>query len=61
VAPLVPAHIEPERLDHPGQADVDVLLINGISSERTVALLTEHAIGFSEVSAHRADTSRRPT
>jgi ABC-2 type transport system ATP-binding protein len=31
-----------------------VLVIKGISSERTVALLTEHAIGFSEVSAHRA-------
>ena len=31
-----------------------VLQIKGISSERTVALLTEHAIGFSEVSAHRA-------
>ena len=31
-----------------------LLLIKGISSERTVAILTEHAIGFSEVSAHRA-------
>ena len=30
-----------------------VLQIKGISSERTVALLTEHAIGFSEVSAHQ--------
>jgi ABC-2 type transport system ATP-binding protein len=30
------------------------LLIKGISSERTAALLTEHAIAFSEVSAHRA-------
>jgi ABC-2 type transport system ATP-binding protein len=31
-----------------------VLQIKGVSSERTVALLTEHAIPFSEVSAHRA-------
>jgi ABC-2 type transport system ATP-binding protein len=31
-----------------------VLVIKGISSERTAALLTDHAIGFSEVSAHRA-------
>ena len=31
-----------------------VLQIKGISSERTVALLTQHAIAFSEVSAHRA-------
>ena len=30
------------------------LLIKGISSERTAALLTEHTIAFSEVSAHRA-------
>jgi ABC-2 type transport system ATP-binding protein len=31
-----------------------LLVIKGISSERTVAVLTKHAIGFSEVSAHRA-------
>jgi ABC-2 type transport system ATP-binding protein len=31
-----------------------VLEIQGISAERTVALLTERAIGFSEISAHRA-------
>ncbi len=32
----------------------DVLTISGISSERIVALLSGHAIPFSEVSAHRA-------
>jgi ABC-2 type transport system ATP-binding protein len=31
-----------------------VLLIKGMSSERAVVLLTEHAIAFTEVSAHRA-------
>ena len=31
-----------------------VLVIKGISSERTVVLLTGHAIPFSEVTAHRA-------
>jgi ABC-2 type transport system ATP-binding protein len=35
-------------------ADSGVLQIKGISSERTVALLTQHAIAFSEVSSHRA-------
>ena len=30
------------------------LLIKGVSAERTAALLTEHAIAFSEVSEHRA-------
>jgi ABC-2 type transport system ATP-binding protein len=32
----------------------DVLTIKGISAEQTVALLTQHGISFSEVSAHRA-------
>jgi ABC-2 type transport system ATP-binding protein len=32
----------------------DLLTIKGISAEQTVALLTRHAISFSEVSAHRA-------
>jgi len=32
----------------------DVLTISGISSQRAVELLNQHAIGFSEVSAHRA-------
>jgi ABC-2 type transport system ATP-binding protein len=32
----------------------DVLLFKGISAERAVALLSRHAIPFSEVSAHRA-------
>jgi ABC-2 type transport system ATP-binding protein len=32
----------------------DVLTLKGISAEQTVALLTRHAISFSEVSAHRA-------
>jgi ABC-2 type transport system ATP-binding protein len=32
----------------------DVLTINGISSERTVVLLTQHAIPFTEVTPHRA-------
>jgi ABC-2 type transport system ATP-binding protein len=31
-----------------------VLVIKGISSERTVVLLSEHAVPFSEVTAHRA-------
>jgi ABC-2 type transport system ATP-binding protein len=31
-----------------------VLLIKGMSSERAVVLLTQHAIAFTEVSAHRA-------
>jgi ABC-2 type transport system ATP-binding protein len=31
-----------------------VLLIKGLSSERTVVLLTDHAIAFTEVAAHRA-------
>ena len=31
-----------------------VLLVKGMSSERAVVLLTEHAIAFTEVSAHRA-------
>jgi ABC-2 type transport system ATP-binding protein len=32
----------------------DVLTISGISAEQAVLLLTQHAIRFSEVSAHRA-------
>ncbi|MGH3278983.1 MAG: ABC transporter ATP-binding protein [Trebonia sp.] len=32
----------------------DVLTINGISSQRLLALLSEHAIPFTEVTAHRA-------
>jgi ABC-2 type transport system ATP-binding protein len=32
----------------------DVLTISGISSERTVALLSANAVPFSEISAHRA-------
>jgi ABC-2 type transport system ATP-binding protein len=32
----------------------DVLTIKGMSAEQTVAFLTQHAITFSEVSAHRA-------
>jgi ABC-2 type transport system ATP-binding protein len=32
----------------------DVVTIKGISAEQTVALLTQHGISFSEVSAHRA-------
>jgi ABC-2 type transport system ATP-binding protein len=32
----------------------DVLIISGISAESTVALLTEQAIPFAEVSTHRA-------
>jgi ABC-2 type transport system ATP-binding protein len=32
----------------------DVLTISGLSSERTVVLLTQHAIPFTEVSAHQA-------
>jgi ABC-2 type transport system ATP-binding protein len=31
----------------------DVLAVTGISPERIVALLSEHAISFSEVAAHR--------
>jgi ABC-2 type transport system ATP-binding protein len=31
-----------------------VLLLKGLSSERAVVLLTDHAIAFTEVSAHRA-------
>jgi len=31
-----------------------VLTISGISSERAVVLLTQHAIPFTEVSAHQA-------
>jgi ABC-2 type transport system ATP-binding protein len=32
----------------------DELIISDLSAERTVVLLTENAIGFSEISAHRA-------
>jgi ABC-2 type transport system ATP-binding protein len=32
----------------------DVLTISNLSSERTVAVLTEHAIPFTEITAHRA-------
>jgi ABC-2 type transport system ATP-binding protein len=32
----------------------DELIISGLSAERTVVLLTENAVGFSEISAHRA-------
>jgi len=32
----------------------DVLTISGLSSERAVVLLTQHAIPFTEVSAHRS-------
>jgi ABC-2 type transport system ATP-binding protein len=32
----------------------DALLISGLSAERVVVLLSENAIGFAEVSAHRA-------
>jgi ABC-2 type transport system ATP-binding protein len=35
-------------------AGAGVLHIKGLSSERTVAILTGHAIGFSEISVHRA-------
>ncbi len=38
-----------ELLTGPG-----VLTISKLSSERVVAILTDHAITFSEVSAHRA-------
>jgi ABC-2 type transport system ATP-binding protein len=34
--------------------DRDVLTISGLTAERTVALLAEAGVGFSEVSAHRA-------
>ena len=37
-----------------GISEPGVLLIKGMSSERAVVLLTEHAIAFTEVSAHRA-------
>ena len=37
-----------------GVSEPGVLLIKGMSSERAVVLLTEHAIAFTEVSAHRA-------
>src|ERR1700678_709039 len=37
-----------------GASEPGVLLIKGLSSERTVVLLTEHAIAFTEVGAHRA-------
>jgi ABC-2 type transport system ATP-binding protein len=32
----------------------DALTISGLSAERIVAVLTQHAVPFSEVSAHRA-------
>ncbi|HEX9538492.1 MAG TPA: hypothetical protein VGA04_10010 [Streptosporangiaceae bacterium] len=35
-------------------AGPDVLTITGIDAERAVVLLSEHAVPFSEVSAHRA-------
>jgi ABC-2 type transport system ATP-binding protein len=34
--------------------EAGVLEISNLSSERTVALLTEHAIPFTEVAAHRS-------
>jgi ABC-2 type transport system ATP-binding protein len=37
-----------------GASEPGVLLIKGMSSERAVVLLTEHAIAFTEVSADRA-------
>jgi ABC-2 type transport system ATP-binding protein len=37
-----------------GLSEPGVLLVKGMSSERVVVLLTEHAIAFTEVSAHRA-------
>jgi ABC-2 type transport system ATP-binding protein len=37
-----------------GASEPGVLLIKGMSSERAVVLLTQHAIAFTEVSAHRA-------
>jgi ABC-2 type transport system ATP-binding protein len=32
----------------------DALTVSGLTAERVVALLTENAVPFSEVSAHRA-------
>jgi ABC-2 type transport system ATP-binding protein len=37
-----------------GISEPGVLLVKGMSSERAVVLLTEHAIAFTEVGAHRA-------
>jgi ABC-2 type transport system ATP-binding protein len=37
-----------------GASEPGVLLIKGLSSERTVVLLTGHGIAFTEVAAHRA-------
>ncbi|WP_205413392.1 hypothetical protein [Amycolatopsis ruanii] len=34
--------------------DRDVLTVSGLPAERIVALLSGHAVPFSEVSAHRA-------